>query len=106
MRRLSLVVAQFGSFIMVLVSVYFAFAALFSGESVWGSLLLGLAGVLYWTAMFYVFGAVDDYLKERAQRAPASVAAPIPWAPSLGRPVPGEVSQEYDTAAGEDRPDP
>jgi hypothetical protein len=111
MRRLSLLLAQFGSFVMILVSVYFALVPLFNGEFL-STLIIGVGGVLYWTAMFYVFGAVDDYLKEKAQRpvdlsagvsASATDPPPIPWEPKLGRPDPADVQPEEKALLDEEK---
>ncbi|MCP3994644.1 MAG: hypothetical protein GY722_06195 [bacterium] len=86
MRRASLVIAQFGSFVMIFASVYFALAPLANGEFA-SALFIGLGGIIYWTAMFSVFGATDDYLKEKQQRPVVSAEAqPIPWNPRQGPP--------------------
>ena len=55
MRRIVLVLAQIGSLIMIPVSVYEAWKA----ESIW--MLAG--GCVFWLAMFYVFGFVDEALR-------------------------------------------
>ncbi len=86
MRRASLVIAQFGSFVMIFASVYFALAPLSNGEFM-SALFICVGGVIYWTAMFSVFGATDDYLKEKQQRpAVPTEAQPIPWDPRSNSP--------------------
>ena len=69
MRRFSLLLAEWGSFVMILASAFFALSPLIQGDFT-SAILIGFGGVVYWTARFYVFGAVNDYLSERDRPSP------------------------------------